>query len=52
MPPSDSDLQAADARQREAKARMDEAIAALEKAETEWHEACLECDRLAELDGE
>lgn len=29
-----------------AKRRMDAALAELEKAEDEWHQACLECDRL------
>jgi hypothetical protein len=44
--PNFGERYAAHARALAAKERMDEAIAALEKAEDEWHQACLECDRL------
>lgn len=36
----------AHAKAAEAKRRMDDAIATLERAEREWFEACRECDRL------
>ena len=34
----------------QAKRRMDEAQAVLEKAEDEWHQACIECDRIDGVD--
>jgi hypothetical protein len=33
-------------RARRAKERMDAALVELESAEDEWHQACIECDRL------
>ena len=43
-----TDYQQAARRAREAKERMDEAQRVLEAAEDEWHQACLELDRLEE----
>jgi hypothetical protein len=41
-----TEREAAWRRLRETKEAMDLAQAALDKAETEWHEACLEIDRI------